>query len=297
MTRARTGADPEFLTVRELAELLRIKERKVYDLAATGSVPCSRATGKLLFPAAEVRAWIAGASTGGTPDIGPRPPAILLGSHDPLLDWAIRESRCGLATFFDGSHDGLARFRAGEGVATGLHVHDAASGDWNLPVVAESCGDRNAALISFATRRRGIVVRTGNGTIKGIADLAGHRVTPRQPESGTETLFHHLLARHGVSAGDITFGDVARTETDAVQSVARGTADAAFGLECVARDFGLDFLPLVNERFDLLVDRAAWFDPPLQALERFCRAPAFAKRAEMTGGYDLGGHGKVRWNA
>ena len=53
-----SGEAPVYLTTKELADLLRIKERKVYDLAASGKVPCSRATGKLLFPAAEIRAWI-----------------------------------------------------------------------------------------------------------------------------------------------------------------------------------------------------------------------------------------------
>ena len=60
-----TSERPDFLTVRELAALLRVTERKVYDLAATGQVPCNKATGKLLFPEAEVRAWIARAQSGG----------------------------------------------------------------------------------------------------------------------------------------------------------------------------------------------------------------------------------------
>src|SRR6056297_2175322 len=117
----------EFLTVRELAELLRIKERKVYDLAASGDVPVSRATGTLLFPRRELEAWIASASTGGTPAPAAPRPAICLGSHDPLLEWALRQARCGLASFFDGSLDGLDRFRAGEGMAAGLHLHDVQS--------------------------------------------------------------------------------------------------------------------------------------------------------------------------
>src|SRR6056297_3463205 len=98
--------DHDYLTVKELAELLRLKERKVYDLAASGAVPCSRATGKLLFPAHEIRAWIESAQSGGGDAQGPvskpRTP-IMLGSHDPLLDWAIRQSGCGLATLHDGS--------------------------------------------------------------------------------------------------------------------------------------------------------------------------------------------------
>jgi excisionase family DNA binding protein len=51
-------SDHEYLTVKELADLLRLKERKIYDLAASRGVPCSEATGKPLFPAAEIRAWV-----------------------------------------------------------------------------------------------------------------------------------------------------------------------------------------------------------------------------------------------
>ncbi len=100
----------EFLTTRELAELLRIKERKVYDLAASGQVPCSKATGKLLFPRDAIDAWVAEHSSGLERYSSLAPPNVILGSHDPLLDWALRESRCGLASYLDGSTDGLQRF-------------------------------------------------------------------------------------------------------------------------------------------------------------------------------------------
>ena len=99
----------EYLTTKELADLLRIKERKVYDLAASGDVPCSKAMGKLLFPRKDVEAWLAGSSTGPSAQKLPDRPSVFLGSHDPLLDWALRESRSGIATFFDGSVDGLSR--------------------------------------------------------------------------------------------------------------------------------------------------------------------------------------------
>ena len=54
------GDLPDFLTTREVAALLRVKERKVYDLAAAGQIPCRRITGKLLFPRAEIEAWLSG---------------------------------------------------------------------------------------------------------------------------------------------------------------------------------------------------------------------------------------------
>ena len=92
----------EYLTTRELAALLRIKERKVYDLAASGTVPCSKAMGKLLFPRTEIEAWIAAGRhrpesrqdirRGSAPRSSFVRPNVVLGSHDPLLEWALRES-------------------------------------------------------------------------------------------------------------------------------------------------------------------------------------------------------------
>src|SRR3546814_7291058 len=83
------AAAPAFLTTREVAELLRVKERKVYDLAAAGDIPCRRVTGKLLFPRAEIEAWLARGSTAAAARV--LPANIVAGSHDPLLDWAMRE--------------------------------------------------------------------------------------------------------------------------------------------------------------------------------------------------------------
>ncbi|MCG6884350.1 MAG: helix-turn-helix transcriptional regulator [Silicimonas sp.] len=292
--------DHEYLTVKELAELLRLKERKVYDLAASGAVPCSRATGKLLFPAAEIRAWIERAKSGGVPGqesgSSPRPP-IVLGSHDPLLDWAIRQSRCGLATYYDGSLDGLERFVRGEGVVSGLHLYDAGSDSWNVTAVSEAAAGRNAVLVSFAARQRGLVFRAGEKVPSGMSDLAGMRMVPRQRESGTDALFRELAARHDLDVSRLDMADVARTEDEAVEAVRRGEADVAFGLEAVARIYGLEFLPIIEERFALLVDRKVWFDAPVQMLLAFFRTEQFVDRAKGCGGYDISEIGNVIWNA
>lgn len=288
--------DHEYLTVKELAELLRLKERKIYDLAASGSVPCSKATGKLLFPAAEIRAWVEQSKSGGVAQSPPRPP-IVLGSHDPLLDWAIRQSRCGLASYYDGSLDGLDRFVRGDGVAAGLHIHDPKSDRWNVPAVSDLASDQNAVLVTFAARLRGLVYRSDGVAPSCLRDLAGLRFVPRQPESGTDTLFREIAAKEGLDLSRLMLADVARTEDEAVEAVRRGDADATFGLEAVARSYGLEFLPVVEEQFSLLVDRKAWFDAPMQRLMAFCATEAFANRAQAYGGYDTADLGKVIWNA
>ncbi len=291
---ADTTTRPEFLTVKELAELLRIKERKVYDLAASGQVPCSRATGKLLFPDGEIRAWIARSKSG--PAGSARRPVVFLGSHDPLLDWALRESRAGLATMFDSSLDGLSRFMAGEGVAAGLHIHE--DDGWNARTVAEAAAGQDAVLIRWATRQRGLVLRTDTAAmINGLDDLSGLRIARRQPQAGAEVLFSHLIAETGLDPDILTFTAPYRSEQDVVQAVAQGEADVAFGLEAVAAPYGLSLVPIVKERFDILADRRAWFEPPLQTLVRFAQSTAFTARAATMAGYDTSDLGQVVWNA
>jgi excisionase family DNA binding protein len=293
---ADTQSLPYYLTVRELADLLRIKERKVYDLASSGEVPCIKVTGKLLFPEPEIRTWIASGRSGAKARGGR--PAVFLGSHDPLLEWAIRQSRSGLATLFDGSLDGLARFRAGEGVATGLHVHDSASGEWNIPAVEADLAGENVVLVAWVIRRRGLVVRDGDGgSIRDLADLAGRTAVPRQPESGAQRLFESELRAAGLTAGSVSFCAPARSEADAVLAVAEGRADAAFGLEAIARPYGLHFVPVVEERFDLLVDRRAWFEPSVQRLIAFCSTAEFRAQGDGLAGYDASVAGEIRWNA
>ena len=275
---------PTYLTTREMADLLRVKERKIYDLAAAGEIPHSRATGKLLFPRETVLAWIENASEAPAGD-GVRP-AVLLGSHDPLLEWALRESGSGLAAFFDGSLDGLDRFDHLEGVAAGLHlVQDEG---WNTDLVARRFRFRPVVLAEWAWRNRGIIVAPGNPLgIAAIADLAGRRVVRRQPQAGSQHLMERLLSQAGIAPPQ--GGPMARDEREAALAVLDGRADAAFGLAASARQFRLDFVPVCEERFDLLVSRRDWFEPPFQALIAFSRTPAFAEMAETLGGYRIDG--------
>jgi excisionase family DNA binding protein len=288
----------EYLTTRELAALLRIKERKVYDLVAAGEVPCSRATGKLLFPRAAVDAWVASKSAGIDPESSVvARPNVLLGSHDPLLDWALRESGAGIASFFDGSVDGLERFIRAEGIASGLHLFEPETHSWNESAVRARFADAPVVLAEFAWRERGLITAMDRSpSIRGIKDLKGRRVVPRQIGAGSQMLLENLLAQEGLQTTDVLFTPSARTETDAALAVLEGQADAAFGLLSVARQFRLTFVPILRERYDLLVDRRAWFEPPMQCFVQFCGTATFTKKADDLQGYDIGGFGRIHFN-
>ena len=133
--------DSEFLTTKEVAELLRIKERKVYDLAAEQQIPCTRATGKLLFSRSAVSQWLAQHSTGS--QASGQPTVLFAGSQDPLLEWAIRESQCGIPVLFDGSLDGLNRVMYGEATVAAIHIYSALKERWNFCLLYTSPSPRD----------------------------------------------------------------------------------------------------------------------------------------------------------
>jgi len=290
----------EFMTTRELAALLRVKERKVYDLVAEEALPVRRVTGKLLFPRVEIEKWLAGASAAPTPAVAPLEsdrPLILAGGHDPLLEWALRESRSGVAAFLDGALDGLERAAESRSVAAGLHIPENRGEDWNVAAVRGKFAAEPVVLIEWAKRTRGLIYREGERKLTNLADIGDLRFQSRQPEAGSELVLSILLERAGIARKDLRLVEtVERSETDVAMAVAAGRADAGLAVEAAARQYRLGFAPLIVERFDLLVWRKAYFDPPFQRLMRFCLGPTFAERAHALGGYDVSGFGTVHYN-
>ncbi|WP_164661114.1 helix-turn-helix transcriptional regulator [Tropicibacter sp. Alg240-R139] len=284
----------DYLTTRELAELLRLGERKVYDLTSSGEIPCVRATGKLLFPRAEIAAWLASSRTG--PQVAEPPlPAIVAGSHDPLLDWAIRESGSGLATYYDGSFDGLTRLADRSAQAAALHIHEADG--FNTASLRDRLGEAPVVLIEVARRQRGLLLAPDVSGIKGFSDLAGRRVILRQPSAASQHLFLSELAAHDLSAADLqTPAPCARTEEDMAIALQSAKGDAGFGLGAMAKLYRLGFVPTHSERVDLAIWRRAAFDPPMQALLSFLRSGRFTARAEELGGYDVSQAGEIHHN-
>ncbi|MEQ8602455.1 MAG: helix-turn-helix transcriptional regulator [Marivibrio sp.] len=293
------------MTTDEVAAYLRIKERKVYDLVKSGKIPCTRVTGKLLFPKPLIDLWVA-AETAGGPGLAaaPRPP-IAAGSHDPLLAWALSECGAGIATLFDGSLSGIERYIGREALFCGFHLPPEAESESAPGGAPKLLADAQAAagatvVIEWAKRVQGLILPAGNpARVRGLAELGERRlkVKLRQPEAGSRMLFDALLGAAGVAPGAVQAADpIARTETDAASAVAEGRADLAFGVESAARRFGLDFLPLADERYDIAIDRRDYFEPPFQKLLAFAAGPRFVDEAARLGGYDVSALGRVVFN-
>lgn len=290
----------DLMTTREVADYLRIKERKVYDLVRQGNIPCSRRAGKWLFPKALIDRWILQGVVSTDIALGPAP-AIIAGSHDPLLDWAVRESGCGLAILAGGSLDGLSRVADGEAAACGAHMRDSDTGTYNVPWVSQVLGGRDVVVVRWAERVQGLLVAAENPLgLTGIADLGGSakpRVGQRQEGAGSQMLLRQLLAGADIKLDDVNLvSPPAQTEDDLALLIVDGKVDAGVAIAAVARPYGLDFVPLAEEYFDLVIRRHDFFEPPIQTLLAFARSEPFRIRAGELSGYDIGELGQVVWN-
>jgi excisionase family DNA binding protein len=288
----------DLLTTDEAATYLRLSERKLYELVAQGAVPCTKVTGRWLFPRTALDRWVTAGMIAPAFAHAAAPP-IIGGSHDPLLERALRESGCGLASLAEGSEEGLRRLARREVMAAAIHLH-ALQGDEdaNNAAVAGAAGLHDAVVIAFARREQGILVAPGNPLrLTDIASVAhcGARIARRPHGAGAQLLLLALTARAGIAADHLNLlKSACPTGPDVAQAVRSGEADCGIATRSVARAAALDFRPLVWERFDLVLRQRDYFLPAPQALFSFLRSAAFRARAAELGGYDVDDAGEVR---
>lgn len=290
----------ELLTSGEAADYLRIKERKLYELVATGAVPCTKVTGRWLFPKAELDRWIMRSLVQPEGHAVVEPAPIIGGSHDPLLEWALRESGSGLATLPEGSESGMERFIAGELVAAAIHIHalERDDPDANVEAVRERIKSHDAVLIAFVRREQGLVVANGNPLgLTTVADVVARcaRLALRPKGAGAQLLLLALLHRAKAKLDAVASGPVCPTGPDIAQAIRAGRADCGIATRSVANAAGLGFVSIVWENFDLVMRQRDYFRPPLQALLNFLRTGELKLRAQEAGGYDASVAGRVRY--
>jgi excisionase family DNA binding protein len=292
--------DADYLTTSEVAAYLRIKERTIYDLVARKEIPCSRATGKLLFPRHLVDRWVEAHIELQDPRLV-APPPIVGGSSDPLLEWALRESGSGLASLVEGSSTGLDRLSSGGCVASGLHLGDAEEGGTdNVAAATERAAIFDVVVVHWAWREQGLVVAQGNPLgLRSLQEVAVSkaRVIGRQEGAGTSVLLDRLLQRAKLKRSDLNLlPKPALTQTDVALAILDGNADCGLAIGSVAQRFGLNFVPLQKERFDLACRRREMLQPPLQTLFNFARTDTFREKAAGFGSYDVSRTGEVIYN-
>ncbi len=291
------AASATCLNAREAAAFLQLNEKKLYELANSREIPAARVGGKWLFPRTLLEEWLLEQAHGGA--LSDR--LLITGSDDPLLAATVGALApvLGGDAFVAYSPTGtlpglelLARRRASVcalhwgGVEHSLQQH--------AMLLRRFAPHRHWALVRLALREQGVILRRGLA-VDGIETLAAfdYRWAMRQAGAGSAHFLESVLASRGFSAADCSVVATARSEREAAALVAREDADCAPGTRAAATEFGLGFLPLGWEAFDLALPRDVMFRRLFQdllAAHGDARSQALAHRL---GGYDLGPLGRV----
>ncbi|WP_027151227.1 helix-turn-helix transcriptional regulator [Mesorhizobium sp. WSM2561] len=288
----------DLLTTAEASDYLRLGERKLYELVAENRIPCSKVTGKWLFPRNELDRWVLSGLARPEGMIAPEPPRIVGGSQDDLLEWSLRQAGSGLASLTEGTAGGVARLLRGEVAAAAIHFHNDAA-DPNVEAARAMPRLHDAVLIGFARREQGLLLPPGNPrSLNSLAEIleSGAKIAVRQAGAGAQMLLDALVARAGASQRRLNrLEPPCLTGPDLAAAIRTGRADCGIATRAAARAAGLDFVSLAWENFDLLMRQRTYFQPTIQALIRLMAQDRFAQRAAELTGYDTGPAGQVRF--
>ncbi len=224
-------------------------------------------------------------------------PTLAMLGCDPavgLLESGLRSRGVALVAGEESSSQALMGLARGEAHVAGCHLLDDATGTYNTSWV-ERLVPFSCVLVTFASWQQGLILAYGNPKqVGGVADLSnpGIRLVNRQAGSGSRALLDRTLAASDIPAGQVIgYEREEKGHLAVAAAVASGSADVGIGVKAAAVAMGLDFLPLEEERYDLVIPEHFLSEGPVQVLlDLLCR-PVLHRRVESLGGYDASNMG------
>ena len=227
---------------------------------------------------------------------------VAIGSHDMTLDLLGSllhrdNAALSLASANVGSLGGLQALRREEAHLAGTHLLDEDTGEYNIPYIRRVLGDSEVVVVNLTYRDQGLIVPKGNPeNIRTLSDLSREDVSfvNRQRGSGTRLLLDYELKLAGISVESIKGYDRDEyTHTGVAAAVASGIASVGLGILAAAMALDLDFVPLLKERYDLVIPRRYYESQLLQPLLQIIRRSDFQEQVTNLGGYDTSQTGQV----
>ena len=286
----------ELLTTKELADFLRLNEKKIYQLVRDGDIPHVRIAGKWLFPKQHIVRWI-------DENVQREKDIRIVGSDDILLARLMslysKENFPESIAFYSsvGSLKGIQALSRKKGQACCTHLLDMETGEYNLPILARVLSPQRYVVVNLWHREQGLVVKKGNPlAVKGLGDVIGKRArfVNRNEGSGTRTLLEYFLREKNFNEKDIVgFADEVNTHIEVALRIFFDEADVGLGIEYVANLLPLDFIPLREERFDLVVPKELWSTSVMKGFISYIEPAKISKLTGTLPGYNLKDTGKI----
>lgn len=295
--------DHLFLNARQVAEYLDLNEKKVYAMANDRLLPGTKVTGKWLFPKSLIDRWIIDSCHGGT--LSDR--LIIGGSDDPLLHYVVRRvsrhiGSSGVINYSPSStRAGLTHLANGYTDICCIHWSDSEERDLRHPaLLKEHSAYKQWIMVHGFNRDFGILMRSEHHHLsQELHEMLSlrYRWIPRQVGAGARHHLDNFLAKRDMNTSDLNLCPEALSEHEMGAAIVRGEADFGMGCQGVAGEFGLMFVPLGKESFDLVMPQGVFFRQHLQHLFSTLQAANTIEHANALDGYDLNQCGKLIWSA
>jgi molybdate-binding protein/DNA-binding transcriptional regulator YhcF (GntR family) len=226
------------------------------------------------------------------------------GSHDLAVELMARMlteeiPNVRFSVEYVGSLGGLMALAQGKAEVAGAHLWDETANTYNVPFVQRLLPGCRVVLLTLAHRSQGLITPPGNPQgLQSLADLArpGVRLVNRQSGSGTRVWLDVQLKGLGISPESVAgYEQEELTHLAVARAVEQGEATVGLGIHAAASAYGLGFVPLTRERYDLVFLEAVWNSPPAQTLVAIVRSPSFKEAVVVLGGYDTSETGEERW--
>jgi excisionase family DNA binding protein len=300
-----------FLNTREIADYLQINEKQVYRLIQSSGIPCTRVTGKWLFPQSLVEDWVRQSARAQplkmtrsftiTERFGLEQGLLVAGSNDLLLDVLLEHLRQQYPEYLIyitnlGSFGGLEALKQGKAHVALTHLRDPTTGEYNTPFLGQYFPPDTMVPVTLWRRRVGFLQRSGDSHLSSFEELRQQkrRFVNRQRGSGIRLLIDQRIQEANLKPSQIKGYEVeVWTHWEVGLAVLQRQADIGVATESVARALNLRFHALTEERFDLIVPKDFYFTKPVQALLEVVNSQALKKQAEALGGYDTRETGKI----
>lgn len=284
----------EIISTRELSKYLKINEKKIYKLVQESKIPHIKIGGKIAFTKEIIDRWIL-ENTAREQHI------YIAGSDDILLRRIIdiyNSKNTGIAFYAPiGSINGLKMLQNNSATISCVHILDIEKKEYNLSYLDRYLGKDDYVVIHLFLREQGIYLQKNNPKgIHSLEDIATKGVTfiNRNQGSGTRLLLDFLLSEKHMDASAINgYNTEVESHLHAGLNVLKGEADSAFGIQHIAYILSLDFIPLFNERFDMVISKARFYSNQVKTFLTFFEQPALVNYIRDFTGYDTTKTGNI----
>jgi putative molybdopterin biosynthesis protein len=293
------------LNTKEVAEYLGIHEKQVYALIKENKIPCTRVTGKWIFPKNLIDEWISQSSQLGADIAGKKrklnSTLFAAGSNDPILDILLNNMKLHSNSFIFsssiGSSEGLRLLSENTVDIAWCHLFDPVTETYNIHFAETSLQGRKFAVVHLFYREIGFLMSNDvTDILHNFKDLTNKRIRfiNRQKGSGTRIFLDYQIGKEKIASHDISgYDNEVFSHFEVGLSILAGEANAGIGTIAASKLLGIKFKPLKKESFDMILDKETFFEKGVQDFIETLNSSDFRKKIEPLGNYDFNESGKI----